>query len=304
MATSPQRPQHPARSTIAGARLLTRLGVLLAVVSLLGCSAVKLAYNNLPEFSYWWLDSYVDFNGAQTPRVKEQLAQLLERHRRTELPTLLALVEKAERLAPADVMPAQVCAVGNELRDSLLSTALDATGPGAELALGLGDAQIQHIEAKYAKNNAEYASDWLERSVDRQHRKRYDTFLERSEDFYGTLDDGQRKLLRQMADRSIFDPRKVDAERRARQRELLAMLRRFANSGTRPGEVQAALVAYVRRIAEPPPGPWRDYQQALLQESCANIAQLHNVTRPGQREQAVRRLQAYAQDARDLIAAH
>ncbi|MDM0119340.1 DUF6279 family lipoprotein [Variovorax arabinosiphilus] len=293
------------RLPITCAATLAKFGCAVALGALLlGCSAVKLAYNNLPEFGYWWLDSYVDFNGAQSPRVKEQLAQLLERHRRTELPKLLALVERAERLAVADVTAAQVCAASDELRDSLLATAVDVAGPGAELALGLGDAQLQHIEVKYAKNNAEYASDWLERSVEGQHRKRYDTFLERSEDFYGTLDDAQRALLRQMADRSIFDPRRVDAERRQRQRESLALLRRFANSAARPPEVQAALVAYARRIADPPPGPWRDHQQALLQESCNNIARLHNATRPAQREQAVRRLQAYAQDIRDLIAAH
>ena len=277
---------------------------LLLGASLIGCSAVKLAYNNLPEFSYWWLDGYVDFNGAQTPRVKDQLAQLLERHRRNEMPKVLALVENAERLAVGDVTPAQVCAASDALRDSLLATAVDASVPGAELALGLGDAQLKQIEAKLAKNNAEYASDWLDRSIERQHRKRYDTFLERSEDFYGTLDDAQRKLLRQMADRSIFDPRRVDAERRQRQREGLALLRRFANSGARPAEVQAAWVGYAQRIAEPPASAWRDHQRAVLQESCNNIAQLHNATRPAQREQAVRRLQAYAQDIRDLIAAH
>ncbi len=293
------------RLPFIGTAKLARLGCALVLgAALVGCSAVKLAYNNLPEFGFWWLDSYVDFNGAQSPRVKEQLAQLLERHRRTELPKLLALVEKAERLAVTDVTPAQVCAASDEVRDSLLATAVDAAGPGAELALGLGDAQLQHIEGKYAKNNAEYASDWLERSVERQHRKRYDTFLERSEDFYGTLDEAQRTLLRQMADRSIFDPKRVDAERRQRQRESLTLMRRFANSGARPADVQAALVAYAQRIAQPPPGPWRDYQQALLQESCSNIARLHNATRPAQREQAVRRLQAYAQDIRDLIAAH
>jgi dihydrodipicolinate synthase/N-acetylneuraminate lyase len=41
------------------------------------CSAVKLAYNNLPELSYWWLDAYLDFDGTQTPKVRDELAQLL-----------------------------------------------------------------------------------------------------------------------------------------------------------------------------------------------------------------------------------
>jgi hypothetical protein len=57
------------------------------------------------------------------------------------------------------------------------------------------------------------------------------------------------------------------------------------------------------RIAEPPPGPWREHQQALLQEGCRNLAALHSTTSAGQREQAVRRLQAYHDDLRQLVAA-
>lgn len=284
------------------AKLAKIIGVLVLGAALYGCSAIKLAYNNLPEFSYWWLDGYLDFNGAQTPRVKEQLAQLLAWHRRNELPRLVALAQKAEQMAPNDVTPAQVCAFTDEVRTRLLAVALQASQPGAELVLSLGDAQLQQLERKYAKNNADYASDWLSRSPARQHDKRYDEFLERNEDFYGTLDATQRRLMRQLTERSIFDPRRVDAERRQRQQESLALLRSFSNSATPQGEVRAAIDAYARRIADPPAGPWRDYQQALLQEGCANVAALHNTTRPDQREKAVQRLRAYEQDLRDLMA--
>ena len=271
-------------------------------IALTGCSAIKLAYNNLPDISYWYLDGYVDFSGAQTPQVRDQLAQLLERHRRNELPKLLALVEKAERLAPDDVTGAQVCILSDEVRQRALAVALDASQPGAELASTLSAPQLHTLQAKYAKANAAYAEDWLDRTPEQQHRKRYDTFLDRSEDFYGTLDNGQRTLLRELVDRSIFDPRLVDAERRQRQQEFLELLRRLGGGKASTREVRAAIDAYARRIAEPPPGAWKDYQQALLQESCNNIAALHKATRPDQRERAVRRLQAYAQDVRDLIA--
>ncbi|MDM0111456.1 DUF6279 family lipoprotein [Variovorax sp. J22R133] len=273
-------------------------------MALAGCSAVKIAYNNLPDISYWWLDSYVDFDSVQTPRVREQLTLLLERHRKTELPKLLVLVEKAERMAPGDITAAQVCDFSEDVRKSLLATALDAAEPGAHVAMSLSEAQLQHLQEKYAKKNAEYADDWLDKSVEKQRQKRYDSFLDRSEDFYGTLDGTQRKMLRQQIDRSIFDPRRMDAERRRRQQDALALLRGFSGNGSaRVSEVQAAFVAYVKRISDPPPGPWRDYQQALLHEGCTNIAQMHNATRPEQREQAVRRIQAYAQDLRDLAAA-
>lgn len=289
------RPWSLARWSRAGCALL--LGT-----ALVGCSAVKLAYNNLPELGYWWLDGYVDFNSGQTPRVREQLAALLEGHRRSELPRFLQLIEKAAAKAPADVMASEVCAVGDEVRDRLLATALDASQPGAELVASLDETQLRQVERKYAKNNASYARDWLERSVAQQHEKRYQDFLDRSEDFYGSLDSTQRQLLREAVDRSIFDPRRVDAERRQRQQESLALLRRFSRHAAPVPEVRAAIDAYAQRIAHPPAGPWQAYQQALLQESCANIAALHNLTRPAQRERAARRLQGYAQDVRDLIA--
>ncbi|MGJ7543909.1 DUF6279 family lipoprotein [Variovorax sp. LT1R16] len=269
--------------------------------ALAGCSAVKLAYNNLPELGYWWLDGYVEFNTVQTPKVRAQLAALLESHRRNELPEFQRLIEGAAAKAQADVTASEVCAVGDAIRDRLLATALEASKPGAELVASLDDAQLRQVESKYAKNNAAYARDWLERSAEQQHQKRYTEFLDRSEDFYGSLDGTQRQLLRELVDRSIFDPRRVDAERRQRQQESLALLRRFSRSAPVP-EVSAAIDAYARRVAYPPTGPWQAYQQALLTESCANIAALHNITRPAQRERAARRLQGYAQDVRDLIA--
>ena len=132
--------------------------------------------------------------------------------------------------------------------------------------------------------------------------KRYDQFLDRMEDFYGRLTAEQRDLLKQQVAQSVFSPQLADAERRKRQQETLAMLRGFATKKPSPAEARAALHAYLLRIAEPPPGPWRDQQQALLEEGCRNLAALHNGTSASQREQAVRRLQAYQSDLRQLVA--
>ena len=279
------------------------IGVLLLASLLAACSAVRLAYNNLPELSYWWLDGYVDFDGAQTPRVRDELAQLLDWHRRNELPKVVRLLQQAESLAGDDITPAQVCEVGDEIRVRLLAVAERAEPAGAELALSLGEAQLQQLERKYAKVNDDYRKDWLARSVARQQDKRYDQLLERNEDFYGTLEKPQRELLRQMVAQSEFSAQRVDAERRNRQQEALALLRGFRANQTPPTEVRAALHAYVLRIADPPPGPWRIYQQAMLQEGCRNVATLHNGTSAAQRERAVRRLQAYQSDVRQLASA-
>src|SRR5215469_338870 len=97
------------------ARLARIIGVLVLVGWLAACSAIKLAYNNLPEVSYWWLDSYVDFDSTQTPRVRDELTQVLEWHRQNELPKVIDLLRQTRTLAADDVTPAQAC----ELVDSI-----------------------------------------------------------------------------------------------------------------------------------------------------------------------------------------
>jgi hypothetical protein len=235
--------------------------------------------------------------------VRDELAELLAWHRRHELPKIAALLREAQTLAPGDITPQQVCEFADRIRERLLAVAVQAEGPGTGLALSLGPAQLAQLERKYAKNNAEYRKEWLEREPARWQEKRYDRFLERHEDFYGPLDADQRALLKQQVAQSVFDPRALDRERRARQQEALALLRGFQARPTPPAEARAAIHAYVLRIADPPPGPWREQQQALQQEGCRNLAALHNSTSARQREQAVRRLQAYERDLGELAAA-
>ena len=62
-------------------RRLQIIGVLLLAALLGACSAVRLAYNNLPTVSYWWLDGYVDFDGAQSLR-PEAYDELVDQVRR------------------------------------------------------------------------------------------------------------------------------------------------------------------------------------------------------------------------------
>jgi len=276
------------------------IGVLVVAAALAACSAVKLAYNNLPEVAYWWLDGYVDFDDAQTPRVREELQQLLAWHRREELPKIADLLQQAQALAPGEVTPAQACVLYDAFRLRLLAVTERAEPAATALALSLGESQVDYLARKYEKINATYKKDWLDRSLSQQREKRFDQFLERSEDFYGRLDGRQREMVRQQVERSAFDPRDLDSERRQRQQEALALLGRFQAEKPSSATARAALHAYVMGIAEPPPGPSRDRQRQLRHEACGNIAALHNQTGPTQREAAARRLQGYLDDLRDL----
>ena len=283
---------------------------LLAAVAALGllqaCSAVKLAYNNVPELAYWWIDGYADLNEAQSIKVREELARLHQWHRANELPKVAELLQKTQQLATADVTAEQACGLFADVRlrfDAILARAEPAT---ADIASGLGPAQIAHIEAKFDKINAEWREEWTAGTPAERQGRRLKSAVERAEQFYGSLEERQLAVLRNAIARSDFDPQLSFAERLRRQQDMLQTLRRASGliGGARLNATQAsaALRGYLERSLNSPNPVYRAYSEKSIQDSCRTIAQLHNSTTPEQRERAARRLNAYQRDALELAA--
>jgi hypothetical protein len=282
---------------------LARIIVLPALVAgLAACSAIKLGYNNLDEIAYWWLDSYVDFTDDQAPRAREDLARLHWWHRNEELPRLMRMLQDMEQLAPRDITPAQACTFVTEFRRHLRTVADRAEPAAVTLATALGPEQLLHLQHKYQKNNAKYDDEWLALPPVEQREKRFKQFQERAEMIYGRLDEPQREALRRDIDPTIFDPRRILAERKRRQQDSLQMLRQVAGGQVGLGDARKLVRGYLDRVQVPPVKEYRDYQETLIQEGCRHFAVLHNSTSPAQREAAVLRLRAYQRDLRELAA--
>lgn len=271
-------------------------------VSLAGCSAIKLGYNALPEFTYWWLDGYIDLTDPQEPRAREDLARLQQWHRKHELEKYAELLHKVELLAPEALSPAQVCSLVGDIRARLAVLSLRAEPALATLALDLTPAQLQHLERKYAKNNAEYRKDWVALPAAEQAEKRFKQVLERSEMIYGRLEEAQRAILRQQIDQSAFDAARILAERQRRQQDALATARKLAGQPVSLEQARALVHGALARAWESPDAAYRAWQEALIEEGCRSFSATHNSTTPAQRETAVRRLRAYQRDLRELAA--
>ena len=86
---------------------LPRIIALLALLALSGvlvaCSAVKAVYSQAPELAYWYLDSYVDFNGAQSLQVKAGLSKVQAWHRQTQLPAYIEILQTLQQRLPSNV---------------------------------------------------------------------------------------------------------------------------------------------------------------------------------------------------------
>jgi len=276
------------------------IGALLALLS--ACSALQLAYNNGPLAAWWWLDGYVDFSSEQTPRAKAAIDQWFDATRHAQLPEYAKLVVQAQAEVMDPATPAQACRWQQQLR-SKLDPALDrAIGLAADLVPGLGETQWRHIEAAFAKKNAEMRRDFLQPKLEERAKASVKRTLERAETLYGDLDEAQRRVIAAGVAASPFDPQAWLGERERRQRDTVQMLRRLGSEHADRERIVAALRVLAEHAEVSPDPTYRAYQQRLIDYNCAFAAQIHNATTPAQRKAARERLKGWEDDLRALTA--
>lgn len=160
-------------------------------MTLSGCSATQFIYNRVDIFIRWYLDDYVSLDKEQQARFDNRLEELLEWHRREELPGYVILLDDAQQILDDGVplqdtrlMAERIEAAAFRFQDQFLELLLRT---GEEL---LPEQREDFIEALLAKQE-EFEADRLERS-DQEYRvdleARFDKQLKR---YLGPMTDAQ-----------------------------------------------------------------------------------------------------------------
>jgi len=282
--------------------LPTLLLALLLAFGVAGCSAVKIGYNNAPELSYWWLDSYLDFNATQSIRMRADLALLQAWHRSSELPVYVSTLEKLQRMAASSVTPEQVCDLFAELK-SHFQTIIDQTDPTiVALAPTLKTEQLDHLARKFDKRNQKWREEWLAGSPAERNARRVKQLVERAEMLYGRLEEPQLAVLRTSVPASGFDAAFNDRETLRRQQDALRTLRALQSGTLTELRARAEVRALLGRVMNSPDATYQNYLNKMRRENCQAFATLHNSSTPTQRLKAIGTLRDYETDARALIA--
>jgi hypothetical protein len=295
---------QPQSSRLSLVSRMLRRAIIAAMCAVLvsGCSSLRLGYATAPTLVYWWLDKYVDFNGAQTTQVHDAIAQWFTWHRRGQVPEYATLLARAEVEVEADTTGARVCEWQTELIHRA-DTAFDRIAPAAaDIVLTLTPDQIAHIEKRYAKVNEEFTDDYLQPDPAKRAAATLKRTVERAETLYGRLDKSQRARMAAALARSPFDPELWLAERRARQREALDLLTRLTRERATREQVASALRTYVDHIERSPREAYRLYWERLSEFNCGFAATLHNSMSPAQRNHAAKTLAGWQADLRSIAA--
>ena len=276
--------------------------VLLLTTLFTGCGALRLAYGQAPDLVYWWLDGYADFNEAQAEQVRSEVSTFFEWHRTTQLPDYAQLLTRAQAqvLAPEPITPAQVCSWYDDIVSRAAPLIERVLPAAANAAMSLTPRQLQRVQRKYDKVNANFRDDYLQPDRKVRLEAAVDRVVDRTESLYGRLDAPQKERIARLVAASPFDPDAWFAERQLRQREALATLRALQAERAPPDQVQAALRALVAHVQRSPREVYRQYQERLRLYNCMVGAQVHNAMHRGQRQTAADRLKGWADDVRAM----
>ena len=278
------------------------ISLMLVAFMLQACSASKLAYNQAPDLAYWYLDGFVDFSGAQSVQVKDDLSKLQAWHRQTQLPTYIDTLQKMTQKMPVDVSAQDACTIFSEARRKFLIVSDQAQPVVVTLLDTLTSSQIDVMARKFEKGNVEYRKDYLQTGKPINQSKRYKQAVSRAEMLYGRLDDKQMSLVASHVEKSRFNATLAYAERQRRQQDVLQTLRALSKSQPTTEQKKLAVRSLFERSFVSPNANYADYVEALTKDSCANFANLHNTTSASQRLKAVETLMGYEQDIRTLSA--
>lgn len=272
-------------------------GAILLALGLAACSTARLAYNQAPNLTYWWLDGHIDFTSDQTPQVRSKIDDFFQWHRSNELPAYSRRLQAWQAMAVRDITPAEACAEFEVVRERIDAAAERMVAPMARVALQLDAAQLANLQRRQTKSNDDFAKEHLSPTPDRALEERLKKATERSERFYGPLTSAQRDLLREQLRQSPWDPERTQAERQRRQADLLQTVQ---NLQANPAMAEQAVREHVARINQSPTPGYPAYSRQLVQHGCAQFAALHNSTTPEQRANAVKALKGYEEDVVSL----
>jgi hypothetical protein len=276
---------------------LSIIGTLTLLLSLGGCTTVRLAYNNATSLTTWWLDGYFDLDTAQSAQVRGALQNVQDWHRKEELPAMAQQLADLKVQALRNIAPAQACQFAADAQLRFQAAALRMATALAPVAATLSTAQLAHLDRELDKRDDQWKRDYLEATRPDRLERSAQRMTERMESFYGRLTPVQRDLVRAQVAELDFDGQVSYRERLRRHQDILQVLGQSRNAS---GSPQALLSGLLQRSFASPDVAYRQQVERLTRQACGHVAALHNSMDADQRGQLLETLSAYERDLRTL----
>jgi hypothetical protein len=282
-----------------------RLLLLIAFVTLVtACSTIRFTYNHGDTLLYWWLNAYLDLDSDQADWVKKDIDNLFQWHRSTQLRDYAGLLRNMQRqLADGRVTQEELLTDYRDIKARTELLVFKALPQLADLAMSVKPDQIEHIEAKFAKNNEDFRRKFMSGSVDDQKKARFKKAMEQFELWFGNFNGEQEAALRHASDARPLENEVFLQERMMRQKKIVALLRRIQQEKLNKEQTMAAIHDLLRSFFDRMEAPDRKaFYDAYIDTTSTFIVTAIQMTTPEQKQHAQKRIQGWINDFEALAA--
>jgi len=284
--------------------LIRRTVALLAIVLMAfaaGCSTIRFSYNQGDTLLYWWLNSYVDFEGQQADVAKRDINTLFQWHRQTQLHDYAALLGNWQRQLAGNPTQADLVNAYREVRVRGERLAARAVPETTTLALSITPEQIANIERKFNAKNEEYRRKFMSGSTDKRQRARFKKSMEQFELWFGNFSSEQETALRRASDARPLDNNLWLEERIYRQRRILGMLREVQQKKLNREQATARVQAMQKELFTRMDSPERKaFYDTSIDQTTKYVMTAIRIATPQQKAHAQQRMQGWINDFQAL----
>jgi hypothetical protein len=280
----------------------TLLIVLMVLVA--GCSAIRFTYNHGDTLLYWWLNAYIDIDSDQSDWVKQDIDKLFQWHRSTQLHDYAGLLSKMQRqLGDGSVTQNELLSDYRDIKTRTELLAFKALPQLADLAMSIKPDQIAQMEKKFAKNNEDFRKKFMSGSVEDQHKARFKKAMEQLTLWFGNFSRDQEAQLRKASDARPLDNEIWLQERVLRQKKIVALLQRIRQDKLNKEQSMAAIHDLLRDLFDRMEAPDRKaFFDAYIDSTSTFILTAIRITTPDQKAHAQKRMQGWIDDFNALAA--
>ncbi len=274
-----------------------RIGLVLTCTLILvaGCSQVKIGYSAAGFLIGEYADDYLDLTAEQERAWQPRLERVLATHRREELPRLAGFAEALAQTGGAGFPPAETRCLVEAFPPLYRDHARLAVSLAAPLLAALGPAQVDRLQARFAKDAADDRPELDSGGRERLQRKRAKRYVESIEDWTGDLSESQRLVVSRGTDRMPDTVQAVYDYRERKRAELIDILRQGADESRIHGFLSRWLVEY--QDLPPDLAQARGLYADRLTELLSSLGQ---VLDPAQRERLSNRFMKLRDDLMSL----
>jgi hypothetical protein len=225
------------------------LCAILAALIVLGCSTIKFAYNNVDWLLLDKADHYLNLTDAQQQRAEQLVAARMEVHRREELPVYVATLKEIRVMLSDNLSPDELAIIKEQIPNLYRRTMRDTIPGIVSLLAEVDESQIDHLQSRFDERNREFESNFMSTSLQVRLERRVERSTAMVEFFTGALRTDQVDLITRYRNAMPLTADDWLAYHKARQDELLAMLRRRASIEA----LERYLIAWWVELEDQPP---------------------------------------------------